>query len=80
MKKYDFNNFVGCVVQRRSAQTGTLYGVYHGKQSGLYVEAKWVTLCEKHSTLIGSDVLNLAKKLIENPMDWCEKCRQKYGS
>lgn len=79
MKEYDFNNHVGCVIQRRSRQTGLLYGVYHGVRSDLDVNAKRITLCEKHSTTAPSDALNSAKQITTSPVDWCEKCRQKYA-
>lgn len=74
-RHYEFNGLAGCVVQRKSRETGLLVGLYHAGQAGMDPEAgAWVTVCEKHGQLVNHETLALARYHLVNPMGWCEVC------
>lgn len=76
-KIYSFNGLAGCVTQWRNRTTGTLVGVYHGEQSGMECDAEypWLTVCEKHGTLVCHRSLTVAKAT-RDPRDFCDFCRE----
>lgn len=79
VKQYSFNDLAGCVEQRRSRETGTMVGLYHGDQAGMEndPEFPWLTVCEDHSTISVHASLSLAKRTLGFPTNWCDECRDK---
>lgn len=78
-KTYNFNGISGCVVQKKSRQTGTLVGVYNSEQSEVGdvgdSSTAWMTVCEEHNVLVGHSSLKLALYHSSDPEGWCESCR-----
>lgn len=76
---YAFNGLAGCVIQRRSRETGTLVGLYHSLQSGMESdpELPWSTVCEDHSSIVSHPTLRDAKHFLGYPTQWCDDCREK---
>jgi len=76
VKNYDFNGLVGCVMQRRSRDTGALIGLYHAGQAGMNADAgAWATVCEDHGTVVSHARLADARAWMAEPSIWCEGCR-----
>lgn len=77
-KIYSFNNLAGCVTQFKSQATGTIVGVYHAVQSGMETadsDCRWISVCEKHNTLVCHS--NLADALrTRDPREFCDECRE----
>lgn len=74
-REYAFNNLAGCVVQRKSRETGLLVGLYNAEQAGMDPEAgPWVTVCEEHGQLVNHSTLKLAMWHLADPKGWCEVC------
>ena len=74
-REYSFNNLAGCVVQRKSRDTGLLVGLYNAEQADLDTQGgPWVTVCEPHSQLVNHDTLKLAMWHLADPTGWCEVC------
>lgn len=80
-RTYDFAGLAGCVVQRRSQQTGTLVGVYNSEQSGLEddMSCAWMTVCEVHGVLVGHTSMRTAVSWAADPARWCEWCRARHN-
>lgn len=74
-REYEFNGLAGCVVQRKSRETGLLVGLYNTEQSGMDSEAgAWATVCEIHGQIVCHETLKLASWHLGNPTGWCEVC------
>ena len=75
MREYSFNNLAGCVVQRKSRETGLLVGMYNTDQANLDVAAgPWVTVCETHGQIVHHTTFKLAMWHLTNPTGWCTVC------
>ena len=75
MKQYDKNGLAGCVQQTRTRYTGILVSLYNTAQADMDEGAgPWVTVCEKHSRILGHESLAVAKDFASCPQDWCETC------
>jgi hypothetical protein len=76
VKVYDFNGLPGCVMQRRSRDTGALIGLYNAAQAGMKTDAgAWTTVCEDHGTVVNHARLADARAWMAEPSIWCEGCR-----
>ena len=76
VKVYDFNGLAGCVMQRRSRDTGALIGLYHAGQAAMNTDAgAWATVCEDHGTVVNHARLADARAWMAEPSIWCEGCR-----
>lgn len=74
-RMYSFNGLAGCVIQRKSLETGLMVGLYNAEQAGLDPDAgAWATVCEAHGQLVNHRTLALARYHLANPMGWCEVC------
>lgn len=80
VKEYSFNGLAGCVVQRKSRQTGAMVGLYYGPQSFEvgFGEELWFTVCEEHGACVGHATQQAARSWMPEPSMWCEEC-QKAG-
>lgn len=76
-KLYTIKGLVGCVVQRRNRQTGTLISIYHNGQAKFDdMGGAWSTLCEEHGSICAHATLALARHFGGRPGVWCENCRK----
>jgi hypothetical protein len=76
LKTYDFNGRRGCVMQRRSRDTGALIGLYNAAQAGMNDDnGAWATVCEDHGTVVNHARLADARAWMAEPSIWCEACR-----
>lgn len=76
-RTYDFDGYAGCVVRRRSRQTGYIVGIYYAPQAGMddcEGTAPWSTVCEEHGHVIAHETQSLARWHSHDPLGWCEPC------
>lgn len=75
IREYGFNDLAGCVVQRKSKESGLLVGLYNADQAGMDASAgPWSTVCEPHGQILNHETLKLANWHLANPTGWCEVC------
>ena len=76
-KQYNANGLSGCVIQQKNRLTKFMVGVYHGEQAGMESDSNfpWVTVCEKHGSIVASASITNAKTAMTFP-DWCEDCQK----
>lgn len=78
-RAYEFNDRVGCVVQRTNRKTGWRVGLYHAEQAGLDAAGgPWVTVCEQHGEMVNHDTLALARSHLADPRGWCWVCNREW--
>jgi hypothetical protein len=76
VRNYEFNGMAGCVMQRRSRDTGALIGLYNAAQAGMNDDAgAWAIVCEDHGTVVNHARLADARAWMAEPSIWCEGCR-----
>ncbi|KWT98023.1 MULTISPECIES: hypothetical protein [unclassified Variovorax] len=77
VKKYEFADLAGCVLQRESRKTGHLVGLYSAAQADLDESGgPWATICEAHGHVVNHPTLALAKAHLGDPTGWCETCME----
>ena len=74
-KQYTFNGLSGCVIQRKSRESGSLVGLYHAAQAEIAACEPWITVCELHGCMVVHATLALAIKDLPTPSSWCGVCR-----
>jgi hypothetical protein len=58
-----------------------LASVYDGEAQDMDTEAgRWQTVCERHSTIISHDTLELANHHLTDVRSWCEGCQPTNAS
>lgn len=75
----------GCVILRRARSTGTVVGLYRGKEAGLDTDggrAPWATICEgpdgeSHGGVVSHETRALAEGWLSNPDVWCPHCLER---
>lgn len=72
-----FNDCAGYVASRKNAITNIHNVIYLAAEQGIDAgNNKYVTVCEAHSTMIGSPNIPKARDAMKDASQWCAACQE----
>ena len=73
--KVDQGKWQEPVERRTNRKTGHKVALYVSDDQAIHADGKYAVSCEAHSSVVGSDTMREATRLMAHPDEWCDECK-----